>query len=142
MPISLVGIEEIPLSSSAIYAKMDQGLFPRPIQFRGRSWWAKDEVEAWFQPQETVNLILSRKELLQDGFTEAELRAKRWKGLQDKGYNERALKVLVERGALKRKRLLTGGRPRVEYRWRCSGDSRLSENGTSCDCCDLSQTVL
>ena len=121
MPISLVGIEEIPLSSSAIYAKMDQGLFPRPIQFRGRSWWAKDEVEAWFQPQETVNLILSRKELLQDGFTEAELRAKRWKGLQDKGYNERALKVLVERGALKRKKLLTGGRPRVEYRWRFSG---------------------
>ena len=50
-------------------------------------------------------------------YTEAEMRARRWRGLRDRGYNERALKVLVERGSLQRKKLSTGGRPRVEYRW-------------------------
>ena len=60
---------------------------------------------------------MKRKDDLQEGFTEAELRARRWRGLRDRGYNERALKALVERGSLQRKKLSTGGRPRVEYRW-------------------------
>jgi len=67
--------------------------------------------------QETVDLILERRDQLQEGFTEAEMRARRWRGLRDRGYNERALKVLVEKGILERKKLATGGRPRVEYRW-------------------------
>ena len=117
MPISLVAVEEIPLSRSAIYKKMEAGTFPRPVQLMGRSWWVKDEVDAWFDPEDTVQLILDRRDELQGGFTEAELRARRWRGLRDRGYNERALKVLVERGMLRRKRLATGGRPRVEYQW-------------------------
>jgi hypothetical protein len=117
MPISLVGVDEIPLSSSAIYKKMDQGVFPLPIQLMGRNWWLKDEVDAWFNPQKSVDLILENKSLLQDGFTEAELRARGWRGLRNRGCNERALKFLVERGSLERKKLATGGRPRVEYRW-------------------------
>ena len=118
MPISFVCLEEIPLSSSAIYAKMDQGLFPLPIQFKGRCWWPKDEVDSWFHPQATVNLILEKKDLLQDGFTEAELRNKGWEGLRNRGYNQQSLKILVEANLLERKKLQTGGRPRVEYRWR------------------------
>jgi hypothetical protein len=118
MPISLVGIEEIPLSSSAIYKRIGAGNFPRPVQLMGRSWWVKSEVDAWFDPQETVDLLLERKELLGDGFTEAEMRARRWRGLRERGYNEQALRILVERGSLTRKKLSTGGRPRVEYRWR------------------------
>jgi len=118
MQISLIGLEEIPLSSSAVYKKMDQGLFPRPIHFRGRSWWPKDEVDAWFHPHATVDLILECKDLLHDGFTEAEMRGRGWRGLRNQGYNEQALKILVERGLLERKKLHTGGRPRVEYRWR------------------------
>jgi hypothetical protein len=117
MPISLVGLEEIPLPSSAVYKKIGAGAFPRPVQLMGRSWWVKDEVDAWFDPQETVDLILEHKDLLGDGFTEAEMRARRWRGLRDRGYNERALKILVEDGVLVRKKLQTGGRPRVEYRW-------------------------
>ena len=118
MPISLVGIEEIPLSSSAVYKKMDEGLFPRPIQFRGRSWWLQDEVDVWFHPQATVDLILECKRLLPDGFTEAEMRTRVGAELRNRGLNERALRILVERGMLERKKLFTGGRPRVEYRWR------------------------
>ena len=117
MSISLVTVEEIPLSPSAIYKKIEAGVFPQPIQFQGQNWWLKDEVDIWFDPQETVDLILERKESLQGGFTEAELRSKRWKGFSNRGYNEQALKFLVERGSLKRKKLSTGGRPRVEYRW-------------------------
>jgi len=118
MPISLVAVEEIPLSRSAIYKKMEAGTFPRPVQLMGRSWWVKDEVDAWFDPEDTVQLILERRDELQGGFTEAELRARRWRGLRERGYNERALRVLVETGVMKRKKLSTGGRPRVEYRWR------------------------
>jgi len=117
MPISLVGVDEIPLSPSAIYKRMGAGTFPRPIQALGRNWWIKDEVDSWFDPKETVDLILERRDQLQEGFTEAELRARRWTGLRDRGYTERALKALVERGTLTRKKLATGGRPRVEYRW-------------------------
>jgi hypothetical protein len=117
MPISLVGIDEIPLSPSGVYKNIAAGRFPKPIQLMGRSWWVKDQVDAWICPQETVDLILEHKELLGDGFTEAEMRARRWRGLRDRGYNERALRVLVERGSLTRKKLSTGGRPRVEYRW-------------------------
>jgi len=117
VPISLVAVEEIPLSRSAIYKKMGAGTFPRPVQLMGRSWWVKDEVDAWFDPEDTVQLILDRRDELQGGFTEAELRARRWRGLRDRGYNERALKVLVERGMLRRRKLSTGGRPRVEYQW-------------------------
>jgi len=87
-------------------------------ELMGRSWWVKDEVDAWFEPKETVELILERRDQLQDGFTEAELRARRWRGFRDRGYNERPLKVLVERGGLEGKKLSTGGRPRVEFRWR------------------------
>jgi hypothetical protein len=61
---------------------------------------------------------LEHKKLLTGGFTEAELRSKGWKGLINRGYNLQALKILVESGVLKRKRLQTGGRPRTEYRWR------------------------
>jgi len=117
MPISLVGIDEIPLSSSGIYKNIAAGRFPKPVQFRNRSWWVKDEVDAWLEPQETVQLILERREQLLEGFTEAVLRARRWRGLRDRGFNERALKVLVERGMLRRRKLSTGGRPRVEYQW-------------------------
>jgi hypothetical protein len=87
------------------------------VQLSGRSWWLKSEVDAWFDPRETVELILERRDQLQGGFTEAEMRARRWRGLRDRGFNERALKVLVEREVLERKKLSTGGRPRVEYRW-------------------------
>ena len=117
MPISLVGIDEIPLSPSGIYKNIAAGRFPRPVQFRNRSWWLKDEVDAWFDPEDTVQLIMERRDELKGGFTEAELRARRWRGLRDRGYNERALKALVETGAMKRKKLSTGGRPRVEFRW-------------------------
>ena len=117
MPISLVGIEEIPLSSSAVYKKMEKGLFPSPIHLGGRSWWLQDEVDVWFHPQATVDLILECKGLLPDGFTEAEMRTRVGAGLRNRGLNERALRILVERGMLERKKLLTGGRPRVEYRW-------------------------
>lgn len=117
MPISLVGIDEIPLSPSGIYKHIAAGRFPKPIQIKNRSWWLKDEVEAWLEPQETVKLILERRDALLGGFTEPELRAKRWRGLGDKAYNHRALNALVEHGQLIRKRLGTGGRPRVEYRW-------------------------
>ena len=75
-PISLVAVEEIPLSRSAIYKKMEAGTFPRPVQLMGRSWWVKDEVDAWFDPEDTVQLILERRDELQGGFTEAELRAR------------------------------------------------------------------
>jgi hypothetical protein len=98
MPISLVGIEEIPLSPSAVYKKTDQGLFPRPIRLRGRSWWLKDEVDAWVNPQATADLLLECKALLPDSFTEAELRNRQWKGLKNRGCNERALRLLVEKG--------------------------------------------
>ena len=118
MPISLVGIEEIPLSPSAVYKKMDQGLFPRPVHLQCRSWWLKGEVDAWFHPQATVDLILECKGLLSDGFTEAEMRTRVGAGLRNRGLNERALRILVERGMLERKKLLAGGRPRIEYEWR------------------------
>ena len=117
MPLSLVGIDEIPLSPSGIYKHIAAGRFPKPVQVKNRSWWLKDEVDAWLDPQETVELLLERREELPNGFTEAELRVKRWPGLRDRGYNERALRVLVERGLLVRRKLATGGRPRVEYRW-------------------------
>lgn len=117
MPISLVGIEEIPLSPSGIYKHIAAGKFPKPVQVKNRSWWLKDEVDAWLNPNDTVELLLARREELPQGFTEAELRARRWSGLRDRGLNQRALRVLVEQGRLKRKRFSTGGRPRVEYRW-------------------------
>jgi hypothetical protein len=44
MPISLVSLEEIPLSSSGVYKKIEAGVFPRPIQIKGRNLWLKDEV--------------------------------------------------------------------------------------------------
>jgi hypothetical protein len=73
----------------------------------GRS--VKDEVDDWLEPRETMELILERREELLEGFTEAELRARRWRGLRDRSYNERALKVLVETGAMKRKSFLLEG---------------------------------
>jgi predicted DNA-binding transcriptional regulator AlpA len=117
MPVTLLNLEEIPLSSSAVYKKMDKGVFPRPIHLKGRSLWLKDEVDAWFNPEKTVKEILECRSLLQDGFTEAEMRGRGWKRLRNQGYNERALKILVEEGILERRKLQTGGRPRVEYRW-------------------------
>ena len=128
MPLSLVGIDEIPLSPSGIYKNIAAGRFPKPVQVKNRSWWLKEEVDAWLDPQETVELLLERREELPNGFTEAELRVKRWPGLRDRGYNERAFRVLVERGLLVRRKLATGGRPRVEYRWCVQGKSRSAES--------------
>jgi len=134
MPISLVGIEEIPLSPSGIYKNIAAGRFPKPVQFRNRSWWVKDEVEAWLEPRETVELIFERRDELLEGFTEAELRARRWQGLRDRGYNERALRVLVERGMLRRRKLSTGGRPRVEYQWCLKSGLRFGATPLKRDC--------
>jgi hypothetical protein len=117
MPISLVCVDEIPLSSSAVYKKIEAGVFPRPIPLKGRSWWLKKEIDAWFHPAETMELIRERRNALPGGFTEAEMRARGWKGLNNRGLNERALKMLVQEGVLERKKLATGGRPRMKYRW-------------------------
>jgi hypothetical protein len=117
MSISLVTVEEIPLSPSAIYKKIEAGVFPRPVQLKGRSWWLKEEIDSWFHPTGTMELIQERRNELPGGFTEAEMRARGWKGLNNRGLNEQALKTLVQEGVLERKKLATGGRPRVEYRW-------------------------
>jgi len=118
MAISLVGLEEIPLSSSAVYKKIGAGAFPRPVKIKNRNYWVQDDVDAWLEADATANLILGKKDCLVGGFTEAELRSRGWGGLRNKGLNLQGLKILMERGSLKREKLSTGGRPRVEYRWR------------------------
>ena len=101
-----------------------------------------EEVDAWLSPDATVQRLLERKDELTEGFTEYELRCKSWDGLRDSALNLQALKILVESGASRRKKLPSSGRPRVEYRWRFSGGSRLGKNRAGCDRCALSQTVL
>lgn len=118
MPISLVGLREIPLSSSAVYKKIGAGAFPRPVKIKNRNYWVQDDVDAWFEAKDTANLILGKKDCLLGGFTEAELRGRGWGGVRDKGLNLQGLKILMERGILERRKLRTEGRPRVEFRWR------------------------
>ena len=80
-----------------------------------------EEVDAWLSPDATVQRLLERKDELTEGFTEYELRCRSWNGLRDRALNLQALKILVESGALKKRKLPTSGRPRVEYRFRISG---------------------
>ena len=121
MPTSLVFVEDIPLPPSTIYKKLEDGAFPEPYRIKGRSCWLKEEVDAWLNPEETVQRLLEHRDDLADGFTEYELRGKSWEGLRDRALNLQALKILVESGALKKRKLPTYGRPRVEYRWRIAG---------------------
>jgi hypothetical protein len=121
MPISLVFVEDIPLPPSTIYKKLGDKAFPEPYCIKGRSCWLKEEVDAWLNPDETVQRLLARKGELTEGFTEYELRCRSWEGLRDRALNLQALKILVESGALQRSKLPTYGRPRVEYRWRVAG---------------------
>ena len=121
MPISLLFVEDIPLPTSTIYKKLEAGAFPEPYRIKGRSCWLQADVDAWLSPDATVQRLLERKDELTEGFTEYELRCKSWEGLRDRALNLQALKLLVESGALQRKKLPTKGRPRVEYRFRISG---------------------
>jgi predicted DNA-binding transcriptional regulator AlpA len=118
MPLSLLLVEDIPLSSSAIYKKLEEGAFPEPYSVAGRNCWLQEDVDAWLKPEATARLILEHRDELPGGFTEYELRCRGWDGLRSRPYNLQALKLLVESGALVRKKIKTSGRPRVEYRWR------------------------
>jgi hypothetical protein len=122
MPISLLFVEDLPLSKSGVYQKVEQGLLPAPIKIRGRNAWFKDDIDPLFDELSvTTGLILQMQQELPDGFTEYELRTSRLAGLKSKQINLWALRQLVEDGYLKRETLPTGGRSRVQYSWRLRG---------------------
>ncbi|MGB0733316.1 MAG: helix-turn-helix transcriptional regulator [Pontibacterium sp.] len=58
-PIRLIRRSEVErltgLARSTIYARMEQGTFPRPVSLGGRSVaWRSDEINAWIE--ERINL--------------------------------------------------------------------------------------
>ena len=54
--------ERVPLSTSAIYAAMARGDFPKPIKLTGRAvGWRESTIEAWLADRESSSTRLVAK---------------------------------------------------------------------------------
>ena len=104
------------LSRTSLYRLQARGMLPASWKVKGSVYWVEGEVREWLLavPQ-AMNEIKSARDRLTSGFTAAEVTRTLKLGDRRTPINRLALERLAHEGVLKRRRVRSGGRPRVEF---------------------------